>query len=1121
MASLASILNDLFPDPDNSVFADWEADMLRKPQLYPILCCQTSGAFWQLLLAYNFARHSGYHLLITENREEAMLAYNDLESWFGETNLDSSLRRVLFFPVSYRRGFDEDSPSSANALMRAEVLNKISGGIRKAIIVTYPEALCELLPEKRVIADHSVNLRRGDASGIEFLEKFLHEFGFDRVDFVAEPGQFAVRGGIVDIFSYASDNPFRLVYDGDLLSSIRSFDIETQLSTAFLDEITILANVVTRSFESKKVSLPELLPDSLKVWCRDLLYLRERMNITYDEAIKQNSFFSEKLISGDDFSRVILRSNLLVMKKFSESVTFSEYNFNVSPQLAVNRDFNVLMGVFEEYAAKHYSLYITAESSKQVERLYSIIGDLAEKKQSSLAEKVKIVMLTVSEGFIDHESKMLVFTDHQIFQKYLKPAIQERFNKTTKLSLEDFFDLKPGDYVVHINHGIGRYAGLEKIEVNGQTQEAIKLLYKDNDELFVSIHSLHRISKYTGKDGGVPKVDKIGSASWQNRKAGAKKKVKDIARDLIKLYALRKSAAGFACAPDTYLQTELEASFIYEDTPDQVKATLDIKKDMEDSSPMDRLVCGDVGFGKTELAVRAAFKSVVDGKQVAVLVPTTILAYQHFRTFSERLGDFPCRIEYLNRFRDKSTQKNVLADVQAGKVDILIGTHRLLSADVKFHDIGLLVIDEEQKFGVGAKEKLRQLKANIDTLILTATPIPRTLQFSLMGARDISILRTPPPNRYPVQTEVRAFDANLIRSAVEYEMSRGGQVFFVHNRIQNIADVEAMLKKLVPMARIGTGHGRMKGEELEALMLNFVEGEFDVLLSTAIIESGLDVPNANTIIVNDAQNFGLSDLHQLRGRVGRSNKKAFCYILTPPLSSLSEDSRKRLRAIEEFSELGAGFNIAMRDLDIRGAGNILGAEQSGFIAEIGFELYQRVLDEALFELKQEEFPELMEKDDKTRDYISDVNLETDFSLLFPDFYVPTVIERLKLYKELNEIEDEGALLKFGEHLEDRFGPLPKETLELFEAVRLKWFARKLAIERLLLKNNSLSAYFAANRENPFYQSDDFQALLAYVIGHPWHCRMKESKDRLILQIDEVDSISNALELLKLIVSQHT
>lgn len=1119
MAAMLPILNSLFPGPDNVVFADWEAEMSMKPRQNTILCQQVSGAFWHLLLSYEYARHSGYHLFIAENREEAMLAFNDLESWFGETNLDSSLRRILFFPVSYSRGFDEDSPSSANALMRAEVLNKISAGIRKAIIVTYPEALCELLPEKKVIADHSVNLRRGDSSGIEFLETFLHEFGFSRVDFVTEAGQFAVRGGIVDIFSYASDNPFRLVYDGDTLSSIRSFDIETQLSTAFLDEITILANVVTRSFESKKVTLPELLPETLRIWCRDIIFLREKMNATYEDAIKLNAFFSEKLVSGDDFYRVIIRSDLVVTKSFSEKVAFSGFDFRVAPQPSVSRDFNLLMKIIEDFVAQHYSIFITAESSKQVERLYAIIGDLAEKSCPGLAEKVKIVLLTVSEGFVDHESKMVVFTDHQIFQKYLKPAIQERFNKSTRLSLEDFFDLKPGDYVVHINHGIGRYAGLEKIEVNGQVQEAIKLLYKDNDELFVSIHSLHRISKYTGKDGNVPKVDKIGSASWQNRKAGAKKKVKDIARDLIKLYALRKSSSGFACAPDTYLQTELEASFIYEDTPDQVKATQDIKKDMEGSFPMDRLICGDVGFGKTELAVRAAFKAVTDGKQVAVLVPTTVLAYQHFRTFSERLAEFPCRIEYLNRFRDRSVQKNVIADVESGKVDILIGTHRLLSADVKFREIGLLIIDEEQKFGVGAKEKLRQMKANIDTLILTATPIPRTLQFSLMGARDISILRTPPPNRYPVQTEVKAFDAGLIRSAIEYEISRGGQVFFVHNRIQNIADVEAMLKKLVPKARIGTGHGRMKGEELEGLMLGFVEGDYDVLLSTAIIESGLDVPNANTIIINDAQNFGLSDLHQLRGRVGRSNKKAFCYILTPPLASLSEDSRKRLRAIEEFSELGAGFNIAMRDLDIRGAGNILGAEQSGFIAEIGFELYQRVLDEALLELKQEEFPELIEEGGHSLNYISDVNLETDFSLLFPDFYVPTVIERLKLYKELNEIEDEGALLKFGSQLEDRFGPMPTETLELIEAVKLKWFARKLAVERLLLKNNSLSAYFAANRANPFYKSDDFQALLTYVINHPWHCRMKESKDRLILHVDEVGSISKALALLRLIVRQ--
>ncbi|PLW92072.1 MAG: transcription-repair coupling factor [Marinilabiliales bacterium] len=1044
-------------------------------------------------------------LFIAPDQEAANYLYNDLESLLGETDMEANQKRVLYFPASYRKDYAPLVPDSRHMLLRAEVLRSLSHK-KKICIVTYPEALTEKSVRTDFIRKNALHLHRSEAVSTDFIEEVLSAYGFSRVDFVVDPGQYAIRGGICDIYSFADENPYRISFLGDTVESIRSFDPGNQLTISGIDQIDILPDLNSSNDEEEYESLISLIPEDSIIWLDDMAVVEEKCNTEYTRIIAHEEAIQWKYSSAGDIIKSV-QKHVFVCQRGNAS---EEIDFNQNPQSSFNRNFELLTDDIFEKASLNWNISIVSESPKQIQRLHSIFQDLETKHRRDILKLIRIEKFSVSAGFTDKKSKTAVYTDHQIFSRHLKARISQRFTRPERITLNELINLQPGDYVVHINHGVGQFGGLVKTEVNGEMQEAIRLLYKGNDELMLSIHSLHRISKYVGKDGSPPKIDVLGSKTWETKKNRAKKQVKDIARDLIQLYAKRKSSKGFAFMPDTYLQHELEASFIYEDTPDQEQATLKIKEDMEAEHPMDRLICGDVGFGKTEIAIRAAFKAVADSKQVAILVPTTILALQHYRTFRERLGELPANVDYLNRFRSTKQQKESLQKLKSGELDIIIGTHKLLGKDIEFADLGLLIIDEEQKFGVAAKEKLRNIKANVDTLTLTATPIPRTLQFSLMGARDLSILKTPPANRFPVETEVRPFHPDLIKEAIENELSRSGQVYFVHNRIQNIGDVAEMIRKLVPAARMAVGHGQMDGKELEQKMMRFIDGEVDVLISTSIVENGLDVPNANTMIINDAQNYGLSDLHQLRGRVGRSNKKAFCYLMTPPSAVLSDDARKRLRAISEFSDLGSGFQIAMRDLDIRGAGNLLGAEQSGFISEIGYEMYQKILDEAMQELKQEEFADLYEDDNHKKVYVRDVSIETDISLLFPDYYMPGIAERLMLYKELNDIQDEEGLSNFEAMLKDRFGELPEESKNLLAALRLKWLAKNSAIEKVVLKNNSLILYFSSNQESPFFAGDGFQNLLQFVAHHPDKCMMKEKNERLLLRADNINGIEDAI-----------
>lgn len=1093
---------------------------IREHEQGEMIISGLAGSSLSLISAAVYSSAGGIHIVVLADREAASYYFNDLEALLDEQGQTADRRKVLFFPTAYRRSHEMDQTDGTHTLMRAEVLNRISAGAKRLIVVTYPEALSEKVMERKLMNANMLRLHVNEAVSIDFIMEVLAEYNFERVDFVTGPGQFALRGGICDVFSFAGEYPYRIEFAGDSVSSIRSFEPENQLSIQNLDKINILPDIQSRDTIVNRQAFPAFLPQSTVFWLDDPEYIYSKVEQEYLKALAMeghsnvSSNVSALFIGSQVFCDWMKRFRKIIRNAHNDSESDDAVKFNCKPQPAFSKNFDLLFDDLLEKQQAKFRTIIVSENPKQINRLQAIFEDMESRRNEMVLPDLSIEKLALHEGFIDEDSLFAIYTDHQIFQRYQKYKLHEKFSKPARLNMQDFFNLQPGDYVVHINHGIGRYAGLEKIEVNGKLQEAIKLVYKDKDALYVSIHALHRISRYVGKDGAEPKVDRLGSQVWQNQKNKAKKRVKDIARDLIKLYASRRAAEGFQYSPDTYLQTELEASFLYEDTPDQEKATRDVKADMEATFPMDRLICGDVGFGKTEIAIRAAFKAVADSKQVAVLVPTTILALQHFRTFNDRLKELPCRVEYLNRFRSVMKQKEVLKWLAEGKVDILIGTHRLISKDVKFKELGLLVIDEEQKFGVGAKEKLRQMKANVDTLTLTATPIPRTLQFSLMGARDLSIIRTPPPNRFPVQTEVRTFHPDIIKDAVESEIEREGQVFLVHNRIQNIQDVAAMVHKLVPKARIGIAHGQMEGNEMEEIMLEFIEGNIDVLVSTTIVESGLDVPNANTMIINDAQNFGLSELHQLRGRVGRSNRKAFCYLITPPIQQLSDDARKRLRAIEEFSDLGSGFNIAMRDLDIRGAGNLLGAEQSGFITEIGYEMYQKILDEALHELKSDEFGDVYSEDDgKPVNYVRDVNLETDMSLLIPDQYVSSIAERLILYKDLNSIDTDEALEQFTEMLRDRFGEIPVELVELVRSVKLRWLARQLGMEKLVLKRSELIAYFIGNHESAFFQSSGFKKVLDYVMLNPRICRMKEQNEKLMMAVENIHSVSDAIMLL--------
>ena len=1068
------------------------------------------------LALYNIQKQG--NLFVLPDREEAIYFQNDLENIFGH--------RVLFFPSSYKKPFDITQLDTSAVLQRAEVLNELKYNTANGkLIVSYPEAIAEKVIDQQVLAANTLEINLAEKISIESINEFLYSFEFERVDFVYEAGQFAIRGGIVDIFSYSNELPYRIEFFGDHIESIRTFETENQLSIEQINSLTIVPNIQSKLINTNTVSFLNYIDKHANLWIKDVQFTLDIIKTGYPKSIEifeglstedknlHPEFLDPQYVfqNNKDLENAFDKINLIEFGKQYYYQPSLSLMFNMKPQTSFNKDFNLLIHHLKKNESDGLVNYIFAEQQKQIERLYSIFEDIS----SAAIKKVKFnpINTAIREGFLDYDTKIACYTDHQIFDRFYKYKIHKNYSKSQALTLKELRALKAGDYVVHIDHGIGKYAGLEKIDVNGKTQEAIRLIYADGDLLYVNINSLNRISKYSGKDGTIPKTHKLGSEAWEKLKKSTKKKVKDIARDLIKLYAVRKAQKGNAFSPDTYLQNELEASFMFEDTPDQIKATIDFKKDMESPHPMDRLICGDVGFGKTEIAIRAAFKAVSDSKQVAILVPTTILAMQHHKTFKERLKDFPCNIEYVSRFRTAKEIKETLTRTTEGKVDILIGTHRIVSKDIKFKDLGLLIIDEEQKFGVSTKEKLKQFRANVDTLTLTATPIPRTLHFSLMGARDLSIINTPPPNRQPVNTELHVFNEKLIQEAIEYEIDRGGQVFFIHNRVQDIMHMAGLIQKLCPSARIGVGHGQLEGDQLEDVMLKFMSHEFDVLIATTIIESGLDISNANTMIINNAHYFGLSDLHQMRGRVGRSNKKAFCYLLSPPLSVITPEARKRLSAIEEFSDLGSGFNVAMRDLDIRGAGNLLGSEQSGFIAEIGFELYHKILDEAIQELKDAEFKDLF-AEEVARPHVSFCQLDTDLALLIPDEYVNAIAERLNLYTELNKITNEVDLLSFEKNMIDRFGPIPLQVAELLNAIRLQWIAVSLCFEKITLKKNVLRGYFPANPSSGFYESAKFQAIISYVQNNPYGIKLKENKSVLILQLDQIHSLSAAINTLE-------
>ena len=1062
---------------------------------------------------------------ILSSREAAAYFFNDLENLLEEKDLPYEKRSVFLFPSSYKKPYQTTEIDNANVLLRSEVVNRLSSETRKFVLITYPEALTEKVVSRKVLKKNTLTLHRGEGTSVDFILELLLEYGFYRVDFVVEPGQFSLRGGIVDVFSYSNDFPFRIEIMGDQVESLRTFNPENQVSVERLEKITILPDISQLAEKNEKEDFFTILPSHTVFWNEDVAFARETIEqafvkaqeifASFNSGIKHSSP-EELFIDGEHYTlRLAAFSNVEFRRFYFEQQNTASFQFDFSPQPSFNKNFDLLIRNLMEKTHQGFSNFLLSDNSRQLSRIHSIFEIVAEEKQQEGYLKHETLPVSLHEGFIDHHAKILCYTDHQIFERYHRFRIRDKFPGKKSLTLKEINNLQPGDYVTHIDHGVGIFSGLEKIEVNGKLQEAIRLIYKGNDILYISIHSLHRIAKYSGKEGTEPTLNRLGSPAWGNLKKKTKSRVKDIAKDLIRLYAERRAKKGFAFAPDTYLQNELEASFIYEDTPDQLTSTADVKADMEKPYPMDRLICGDVGFGKTEVAIRAAFKAVSESKQVAVLVPTTILALQHYHTFRERLKDFPCNIDYINRFRSQKQKTEILKKVRNGTLDILIGTHRLVSGDVVFNDLGLMIIDEEQKFGVATKEKLKKLKVNVDTLTLTATPIPRTLQFSLMGARDLSQINTPPQNRYPIVTELHVFNEELVRDGIMYEVSRGGQVFFIHNRVQNIEEVAGMIKRLCPDLRIAIGHGQMTGAKLEEVMVDFIDGHYDVLVATSIVESGLDIPNANTIMINNPHHFGLSDLHQMRGRVGRTNKKAFCYLLSPPLTTLTEDARKRLKTIEEFSELGSGFNIAMRDLDIRGAGNLLGAEQSGFISEIGFEMYHKILDEAILELKQTEFKDHFEEgSEDDPGFVKNCVLETDLQLLIPSDYVESTQERLSLYKDLDNFDKEIQLEKFAEDMKDRFGTIPPETEGLFMAIRLRWLAGKLGFEKIILKAGKFIGHFISNQDSVFYSGETFLAILAFVQQHPRKCLLKESEKKLVLTVNQVSTIEGAYEFLQ-------
>jgi transcription-repair coupling factor (superfamily II helicase) len=1052
-------------------------------------------------------------LLILNDKEEAAYHLNDLENILGDES-------VLFYPGSYRRPYQIEETDNANVLLRSEVLNRINSRKKPALIVTYPEALFEKVVTRKELEKNTLKISVNDQLSIDFVNEVLFEYKFKRTDFVTEPGEFSVRGGILDVFSFSNDEPYRIEFFGDDVDSIRTFDVETQLSLEQLKKIAIIPNVDASASTSNRLSFLDYISSNTVVFLKN----EELLSGSIDKLFKKATLAFNDTSGAVKMSapETLFCTSSLLKKQLLDFTTVTLNNkaegdsieFKTAPQPSFNKQFNLLIENLNNNTADGYKNYIFCSSEQQAKRFHDIFEDAQQH-----VDQFETIVFPLYQGFIDYENRNACYTDHQIFERYHKFQLKNGYAKIQAITLKELTNLEVGDYVTHIDHGIGKFGGLQKIEVEGKQQEAIKLIYGERDILYLSIHSLHKISKYNGKDGTAPKIYKLGSAAWKKLKQKTKTRVKEIAFNLIELYAKRRLQKGFAFDPDSYLQAELESSFMYEDTPDQSTATEDVKRDMENERPMDRLVCGDVGFGKTEVAIRAAFKAVDNGKQVAILVPTTILAFQHFKTFSERLADLPVNVDYLNRFRSSKERSKVLDGLKNGKLDIVIGTHQLVNKTVEFKDLGLLIIDEEQKFGVAVKDKLKTIKENVDTLTLTATPIPRTLQFSLMAARDLSVITTPPPNRYPVETNVIRFSEETIRDAVRYEISRGGQVFFVHNRIENIKEVAGMIQRLVPDAKIGIGHGQMEGKKLEGLMLGFMNNEFDVLVSTTIIESGLDVPNANTIFINNANNFGLSDLHQMRGRVGRSNKKAFCYFITPPYSAMTDDARKRITALEQFSELGSGLNIAMKDLEIRGAGDLLGGEQSGFINEIGFETYQKILAEAIDELKEKEFKDLYEgTQHEKKDFVKEINIDSDFELLFPDDYVNNITERLNLYTKLNTIENEEQLEKFEKELIDRFGELPKQAVDLLDSVRIKWIAVAMGLERVLMKKGKFVGYFVADQQSAFYQSNAFTKVLQYVQSHSNIVTMKEKQTRsglrLLLTFDKITTVKKALQVLQ-------
>lgn len=1049
-----------------------------------------AGSVTPLLIGAMRTTRPGMRVIVLNDREEAAYFYNDVIAFAEE-------KQVAFLPSSYRRMVKEEEKDNDSVLVRTEVLNNISNGVVDTLI-TFPEALAERVVDRKVLTEMSMVVNQGDSLSISFIENLLVEYGFERNDFVYEPGQFSIRGSIVDIYSYAEEQPARIDFFGDEVETIRFFDVESQLSDRKVDRVSIVPDLSGGS-ESGNLKHTDLFTYfSVKPvwWIKNGMYLHDKVRALNAEA-------GDELITSENVLMDYI--DLCPVVEWGPDMYFRGETIDAAceSQPPTNKHFDLLAETLQSRKANGYELYICSTNEMQIQRIRDIFKDKGYQIEFTWLEGV------VHEGFSDANEKLTVYTEHQIFDRYHKYRLQTTRIRQGResITLSELQNLHPGDYVVHIDHGIGRFGGLVKINNDGNEQEAIRLVYKNNSELYVGLHSLHKISKYKGKDGVPPTVNKLGGDAWNKLKQKTKSRVKDIARELIALYARRKKEPAFAFSKDSYLQEEMEVSFMYDETPDQMKAIEAVKADMEQPQVMDRLVCGDVGFGKTEVAIRAAFKAVADSKQVAVLVPTTVLAYQHYDTFTKRLEGMPCRVEYISRMKKSSDIRQTLKDLKDGKIDIIIGTHRLTSKDVEFKDLGLLIIDEEQKFGVGVKEKLKRIKLNVDTLTLTATPIPRTLQFSLMGARDMSIIRTAPPNRYPIVTELHRFDEQLIKEVILYEMSRNGQVFFIHNRVETIRDIQGMLQRVVPQVKTCIAHGQMSGEELEKVMHDFVRGDYDVLIATTIIESGLDIPNANTMIINQAQNYGLSDLHQLRGRVGRSNKKAFCYLLTPPLDMVNPEARRRLKAIEDFSGLGSGFNIAMQDLDIRGAGNILGAEQSGFIAEIGYETYQRILNEALLELREEEFPGLEAATvDQKQSFVADCVIESDFEALIPESYVENISERIRLYRELDNITDEEGLNKFAKELNDRFGVLPPQVEGLMEIVRTRRYCMELGVERLLAKNGRMIMYFVGEQTSPFYQSAVFASILKFVQRQELPCRFSEKNSKLSLIFTDVTNV---------------